>query len=207
MGGGAHKNDSNVPLHHIPRTDIVLSDLSLLRTTFLITYVISTERQRAEKSIGNIRSTICPYRLFVIINFTDRFLHAFACAHLVEMTVGTMFGMVEITGVVEMTNMIAFCAEGALILTSTRSGAAHFTPPCNKAFLWYWVGAVFHMPKAYFTRAAYFTLLTDFSMRPTSSGLVEMTGGGWEAAKARQRYGKGRRGRAFYFFVARAKKG
>ena len=145
-------------------------------------------------------------RLSAIISFTDRFLHAFACAHLAEMTVGTMFGMVEITGVVEMTNMIAFCAEGALILTSTRSGAAHFTPPCNKAFLWYWVGVVFHMPKAYFTRAAYFTLLTDFSMRPTSSSLVEMTGGGWEAAKARQRYGKGRRGRAFKFFCCAGEK-
>ena len=106
--------------------------------------------------------------------------------------------MVEITGVVEMTNMIAFCAEGALILTSTRSGAAHFTSPCNKVFLWYWVGAVFHMPKAYFTRAAYFTLLTDFSMRPTSSGLVEMTGEGGRrqrhgkgTVKVRQRHGKG----------------
>ena len=142
-----------------------------------------SERRNLSATFDRLMSV----RLSAIISFTDRFLHAFACAHLVEMTVGTMFGMVEITGVVEMTNMIAFCAEGALILTSTRSGAAHFTPPCNKAFLWYWVGAVFHMPKAYFTRAAYFTLLTDFSMRPTSSGLVEMTGEGGR----RQRHGKG----------------
>ena len=63
------------------------------------------------------------------------------------------------------------------------------------------------MPKAYFTRAAYFTLLTDFSMRPTSSGLVEMTGEGGR----RQRHGKGMAkggaGAHLNFFVARAKKG
>ena len=89
-----------------------------------------SERRNLSATFDRLMSV----RLSAIISFTDRFLHAFACAHLVEMTVGTMFGMVEITGVVEMTNMIAFCAEGALILTSTRSGAAHFTPLVIRLF-------------------------------------------------------------------------
>ena len=96
----------------------------------------------------SFRPSVSEWRnLFLISYFTDRFLHAPDFVGLSRNDMAWVY----------------FRAEGALILTSTHSGAVHFTPPCDKAILCYGL-------ERYFTKTAcrfYFTWRARFPQNST----------------------------------------